>query len=134
MVADAHLREPAADERPHLQLGHPGGAGRGGQRLEGLGGLLALRLVQRLRPGEGSLELGALVGGDAAREEAGVDSEAVGEPFDRPRGRARLAALDLGDVLLGETVARELALRQTRGDAELTEPFPEADSLGARPA
>ena len=96
--------------------------------------VVLLRLVQRLGAREGSLEPGALVGRDAAREEAGVDSQAVGEPFDRPLGRARLAALDLGHVLLREAVARELALRQSRGDAELAEPFSETKPFGARPA
>ena len=67
-------------------------------------------------------------------EEAGVDSEAVGKPFDRALGRARLAALDLRDVLLGEAVAGELALRQPRGDAKLAKPFPETKSLGVGPA
>src|SRR5207253_2820756 len=92
-----------------------------------------LRLVQRLGAREGSFEPGALVGRDAAGEEAGVDSEAVGEPSDRSLGRARLAALDLRDVLLREALAGELALRQPSGDAKLAEPFPEAKSLRAGP-
>ena len=94
----------------------------------------SLRLVQRLGAREGSFEPRALVGRDAVREEAGVDSEAVGEPFDRALGRARLAALDLRDVLLREAVAGEVALRQPRCDAELAEPFSEAKSLRAAPA
>ena len=135
VVAGAHLREPAAHQCPHLKLGHAGCAGSRGQRREGRRSLLVLlRLVQRLRASKGSFEPGALVGRDAAREEAGVDPEAVGKPFDRPLGRARLAALDLRDVLLREAVARELALRQPRGDAKLAEPFPEAKSLRAGPA
>ena len=69
---------------------------------------------QRVGPGEDRLGLGAVVGGDAAREEAGVDAEAQGEPVDRLAGRARLAALDLRDVLLREAVAGQLGLRQAR--------------------
>jgi hypothetical protein len=131
MLARAHLRETAAGECTHLQLRHAGRARRGDQRLERFHGLrVLLRLVQRLGAREGSLEPGALVGRDAAREEAGVDSQAVGEPFDRSLGRARLAALDLGHVLLREAVARELALRQSRGDAELAEPLSETEPSG----
>jgi hypothetical protein len=134
VLARAHLRETAAGERTHLQLRHAGRARRSDQRLERFRGLrVLLRFVQRLGAREGSLEPSALVGRDAAREEAGVDSQAVGKPFDRALGRARLAALDLGHVLLREAVARELALRQSRGDAELPEPFAEAKSLRARP-
>ena len=114
---------------------HAGRASGGNQRLERLYGLsIVLRLVQRLGAREGSFEPRALVGGDAACEEAGIDSEPVGEPFDRPLGRARLTALDLRDVFLREAVAREFTLRQTCGDAELAEPFPEAKSLRAGPA
>jgi hypothetical protein len=42
----------------------------------------------------------------------------LGEPFDRLRGRARLTALDLADVLLREAIAGELRLRQPSGDAQ----------------
>ena len=132
MVADAHLREPAPDERAYLQLRNPGCAGSRGERLERVRRLFVLlRLVQRLGAREGSLEPGTLVGGDAAREEAGVDPETLGEPLDRALRRAGLAALDLGDVLLREAVARQLALRQPGGDAKLAEPFPEAKAFGA---
>jgi len=118
-------------ERANLQLRHPGRARSGDQRLERLRGLrVLLGLVQSLGTREGSFEPGALVGGNPAREEAGVDSQAVGEPFDRALCRTRLAALDLRDVFLREAVARELALRQPRGNPKLAEPFPEADSLG----
>ena len=44
--------------------------------------------------------------------------------------RARLAALDLGDVLLREPVAGELALRQASGDAQLSKPLAEAEYGG----
>src|SRR4029077_19869631 len=131
VVADAHLRQPAPDQRPNLKLRHAGRARGRGQRIEGLRGLLVLlRLVQRLRPAQGSLEPRALVCGDAAREEAGIHTEALGEPIDRLRGRARLATLDLGDILLRAAIARELSLRQAGGDAQLAEPFTEANSLG----
>src|SRR5439155_9308627 len=126
-LAGAHLCETAAARRTHVQLRHAGCAGRGDQRLERFRGFrVLLRLVQRLGAREGSLEPGALVGRDAAGEEAGVDSQAVGQPLDRALRRARLAALDLRDVLLREALARELALCQAGGDAELAEPFPEA--------
>ncbi len=132
MVADAHLREPAADERPHVKLRYPGCACRRGERLERFRRLrVLLRLVKRLGAHERSFEPRALVARDAAREEARVDPEAVGEPLDRAFGRARLAALDLRDVLLGEAVAGEIGLRQPGGNAELAEPFPKAKSLGA---
>src|SRR5579884_1321986 len=133
VLADAHLREPAAAERTHLQLGHARRTGCADERLEGLHGLdVLLGLVQRLGTREGPFEAGALVRRDPAREEAGVDSQPVGEPLDRPGGRPRLAALDLRDVLLGEAVAGELALRQPGGDAELAETLPEAKTLGTR--
>ena len=87
VVADAHLRQSAPDERPNLKLRHAGRARRRRQRLEGLRGLLVvLRLVQRLRPAQGSLEPRALVGRDAARKEACIDAEPLGEPLDRLRG------------------------------------------------
>ena len=47
--------------------------------------------------------------------------ERDGEPLDRLGRRARLAALDLGDVLLREAVACELGLGQSGRDAELTQ-------------
>ena len=104
------------------------GAEDGGQRPR----VLLDRLVeapffeQRVRAGEDRLGLGALVGGDPALEEAGVDPEAQGEPFGRLDGRARLPALDLGDVLLGEPVAGEIGLRQTGGDPKLAQALAEA--------
>ncbi len=47
-----------------------------------------------------------------------VDAEPLGEPGDRVRRRARLAPLDLADVLLREAGAGELRLRQARRDAQ----------------
>src|SRR5262249_37930193 len=102
------------------------------ERLVGVDRLLVLvRLVQRLRAGERPFEPRPLVGRDAARQEAGIDSEAGGQPPERLRPRARLAAPDLWDVLLREAIARELALRQACCDAKLAQPLPEAYALGA---
>src|SRR5262249_34187790 len=116
--------EPAADERPHLKLGQAGRACSRGERLERCSRLLVLlRLVQRLGARERAFEPGALVGRHAAGEETGVDSETIRKPFDRALRRARLPALDLRDVFLREAIAGELALRQPRGDAQLTEAF-----------
>ena len=104
------------------------GAEDGGQRPR----VLLDRLVeaslfeQRVRAGEDRLGLGALVGGDPALEEAGVDPEAQGEPFGRLDSRAGLPALDLGDVLLGEAVAGDVGLGETGGDPKLAEAFAEA--------
>ena len=50
------------------------------------------------------------------------------------RGRTRLAALDLGDVLLREPVARELALRQPGRDPKLAQALAEPDALRGRRA
>src|SRR5207249_6468342 len=72
----------------------------------------------RLRPGEDCLGPGALVARDAAREERRVDTEPAREPADRLGCRARLAALDLRDVLLREAVAGEVGLRQSGGHAQ----------------
>src|SRR5262249_56483169 len=68
----------------------------------------------------------ALVGRAAAPEVAGVGAQAGGEPVDRLLRRARLAALDLADVLLGEALAGELALRQARGHAQLAQALADA--------
>jgi hypothetical protein len=78
---------------------------------------------ERVGTRQDRLGFGALVGGDAAGEEAGIDPEAGPEPLDRLRGGARLAALDLGDVLLREAVAREIGLRESCGDAKLAQPL-----------
>ena len=88
-------------------------------------------LEQRIGAGEDRLGLRALVGGDAAREEAGVDPQPQREPLDRLRRRARLAALDLRDVLLREAVAGELGLRQPCGDAQLAQALTERGARGA---
>jgi hypothetical protein len=84
-------------------------------------------LDHRLGPGEGRFEPAPLVGRDAVGEEARVAAQADGEPLDRLGRGARLAALYLGDVLLREALARELALREPGGNAKLTKPFSEAE-------
>ena len=92
-------------------------------------------LDQRLGAGEGAFEAAALVGGDAVREEAGVDAEPSRQPLDRLARRAGLAPLDLRDVLLGEPLAGQLALRQPGGDPQLaqalTEPKPARSGAAA---
>src|SRR5262249_44423674 len=70
----------------------------------------------------------ALVGRDAVREEAGVDTEASGKPFDRLSCRTRLAALDLAHVLLREPIAGEIRLRHSGRDAQLPQPLPEPEA------
>ena len=85
-----------------------------------------VRLGQRLGPREQRLDPAAQVGGDAAAEERRVDAELPREPLDRLGGRARLAALDLADVLLREPVARDIGLRQAGREAERAQPLAEA--------
>ena len=86
----------------------------GGQRL----GVLELRLD--LRP---------LLRRDAGGEEDRIDAEPLGEPGDGRLRRARLAALDLADVLLREARARELRLREAGRHAQRAHALAEA---GAR--
>ena len=88
-------------------------------------------LEERLGAGKNRLGLRALVGRDAAREETCVDAQPKREPLDRLRGRARLAALDLGDVLLREAVAGEAGLREPGGDAKLAQALAERGARGA---
>jgi hypothetical protein len=88
------------------------------------------RLDQRLSTRECSFETPSLVSRDSVREEAGIDAEPRRDPFDRLAGRARLAALDLGDVLLREALARELALGQAGGHPELAQPLTQAQAAG----
>ena len=75
-------------------------------------------------------ETPSLVSRDAVREEAGVDAEPRSDPLDRLARRARLAALDLGDVLLREALARELALRKAGGHPKLPQPLAQAEATG----
>src|SRR5581483_383633 len=87
-------------------------------------------LRKRVRLGEDRLGLRAVVGGDAAREEARVDAEAQREPVDRLGRRARLAALDLRDVLLAEPVAREIRLREAGRHPKLAQALAEPRNAG----
>ena len=75
-------------------------------------------LGQRLRALEQRLDLVADVRRHTVREVLGIDTELLGQPAQRLLRRARLAPLDLADVLLREAVARELCLRQPGRDAE----------------
>src|SRR5262249_36771681 len=89
-----------------------------------------MRLRQRLRASEVGFELRPLLGRDSRREECGVDAEPLCEPGDRVVRRARLPALDLADVLLGETPAGEICLGQPRGDAQGPHAVTEAGASG----
>ena len=80
------------------------------------------------RRGPDRLDAAALVGRDAAAEERRVDAEPLREPLDRLGGRARLAALDLADVLLREALAGELRLRHPRSEAERAKALAERDA------
>ena len=118
-VALLHPRPGLARAGADVELDRVRRGDRGACLLEGLDRLLvAVALRQRLGAREHRLDAAALVGGDAAREEGGVDVEPLREPLHRLGGRARLAALDLADVLLREAIAGELGLRQPGGDAK----------------
>ena len=111
-----------ARQQADLELGKTGGENGRPHLLELLHRLrLAVPLGQRLGPGERGLDATALVGGDTVREEVGVDAEPFREPLDRLARGARLAPLDLADVLLREARAGELRLRQARGDPQLAQ-------------
>jgi len=81
-----------------------------------------VRLHERLGARDGRLESAAVGRREPAREQAGVDAEPSGEPLDRVRRRARLAPLDLADVLLREPAARERGLAQTCREPQLAQP------------
>ncbi len=125
-MALPHPRRRLAGQCPHLELRHPGSHDRVADGLELLDRLeVAARLDQSLRPRERRVDAAALVGRDAVGEVRGIDTELFRQPRDRLARRARLAALDLADVLLREAVAGELGLCPPRGDAELAEPLAE---------
>src|SRR4051794_3264780 len=120
-----------AAERAELELDRARGRNRRATALELADRLVVAVVVRKhLGPGEDGLDAGALVTGDAVREEAWVDAEPRREPLDRLRSRARLAALDLADVLLREAIAGELRLRQARGHAQLAQALAEASAPG----
>jgi hypothetical protein len=83
------------------------------------------RLRDGLRARQQRLDAITLVGGDAVLQEIRVDPEPLREPFDRLARRARLTALDLAHVLLAETRARDVRLRQACGNAKLAKPLAE---------
>ena len=128
-----HARPGLAGQEAGLQLRGAGRGDCGADVLElGDGLLVAMCFDESLRARERCLDAAALVGRDAVGEIPRVDFEPAGEPRDRLSGRARLAALDLAHVLLREPIARELALRQARGNAELAQSLTEPDGCGAR--
>ena len=120
-----------AVQRAHLQLARARAEHRR-QGLRVLADRVAERVLleQRVGARQDRLGLRPLVGGDAAREEPRVDAQPEGEPVDRLGGRARLAALDLRDVLLREPLARDVRLRQAGGDAQLAQALAEACTRG----
>jgi hypothetical protein len=85
----------------------------------------ALPLDRSLRARDRGLDDDILIPGLARLEVGGVDAESLRDPGERLRRRARLAALDLADVLLREAVACEIRLGQAGGDAQLTQSGPE---------
>ena len=89
--------------------------------LEGEG-LVRLVAGDRRMPGRGSMRKRGRRG---RRGRSGAALGAVSTSIVSGVGTG-LAPLDLRDVLLGEAVARELALRQACGNAKLAEPFTEA--------
>src|SRR5436305_1442655 len=120
-----------ADEGANRELRHAGGAGGREERAVLARRIVVLaRLDERLGARERAFEPAALVGGDAVRKEAWVDAEPRREPFDRLAGRLRLAALDLGDVLLREALACEVALGEAAGHAKLAEALAEPKPAG----
>ena len=92
--------------------------------------VVALGVRQRLGAGQHRLDAAALVGGDATLEESRVDAQLPGEPLDRLARGPGLPALDLADVLLRETLAGEIGLRQPRGHAQLADALAEAGATG----
>ena len=130
-VAVLGARHRFAVQRAHPQLGRARSEhGRQGTRVLVDRVVELVLLEERLGAGENRLGLRAVVGRDAAREETCIDSQPKREPLDRLRGRARLAALDLGDVLLREAVAGEPGLREPGGHTKLAQAFAEARRPG----
>ena len=118
-------------ERAHLELDRVRGRDCGARLRVGIDGVLvAVRLRECLGACEQRLDAAALVGRDATGEKRGIDFEALRQPLDGLGGRARLAALDLADVLLGEAVAGELGLRHAGGHAQQPQPVAEARPSG----
>ena len=126
-VAFLHLRPRLAGEGAHLELGRAGGSDVAAGRREELGRLdVAVRLGQGLGPGQERLDPAAEVGRDPAAEKGRVDTELRREPGDGLGGGARLAPLDLADVLLRESLAGDLGLGQPCRQAQRAQPLAEA--------
>ena len=122
-----HAGPGLAGEGAHLELDRVRGRDCCARLCVGIDGVLvAVRLRERLGTGEQRLDTAALVGRDTAGEKGWVDLEPLREPLDGLGGRARLAALDLADVLLGEAIAGELGLRQSGGHTQQAQPVAEA--------
>src|SRR5919109_1864326 len=100
-LTHSHECPGLAGQRANLELGRRDPEDGRPNLLELLQGLhVVMVLAQRLRARQGGLDPPAIVSGDPAREEARIDAELLCEPLDRLLGRARLATLDLADVLL----------------------------------
>ena len=130
-LAALHQRPALTGQGANLELDRPGRPDVLScvtERLDGV--VVAVRLGQRLGACQHRLDPRANVGGHALREIRGVDTEPLRDPGDRLGGRARLAALDLADVLLREALAGELGLGHSRGDAKRTQPL--SDPGGGR--
>jgi len=93
--------------------------------------VVGVRLERGLGSGDDALHALALARGDSGLEERRVDPEAASEPLDGLAGRARLPALDLADVLLGEALAGQLGLRQPARNAQLADAFPHRGAGGS---
>ena len=119
-LAVRHPRPALGQERAELELAGLGRVGDAVERLERL--VEPLALDRGLSPHDGGLDLGVLVPRLAGLEIRGVDAEPLCDPRERLRRRARLAALDLADVLLREAVAGEIGLGQARSNAQLSKP------------
>ena len=131
---DPHLRAPGADQRANLRA--PGtpvarAAGTSGSNSAAASSFL-VRLdtappPARVRPRAGRARRSRRRSRGSPRRRRAVPAS----HSTVSRGRARLAALDLGDVLLREALARELALRQAGGDAKLAQPLAQAEPAGS---
>ena len=127
VAAELDQRPGLAEQEPELEIARAGALDRllrTGELLERLGVLVCLG--ERLRAGERRLGAGPVGDADAGLEEVRIDAELLGQPLERVRRRARLAALDLADVLLREPAAGEVALGQAAGDAKRLEPLTDA--------
>ena len=127
-----HLSPADADrglarQRARLELGQPGREHRRTDPLELLERfVVAPRLEESICARECGIDTSALVGRNTVRQVARVDTQSVGEPLDRLGRGFRLAALDLADVLLRESLARQVRLGHPPCDAQLAQTLAEA--------